>query len=67
MIVKRIQEGIYKIKDSKGTWIAMGGFATMNGKWTAYDSCTREDCKTINNWAIEFDTFKQLKEFAKNN
>jgi hypothetical protein len=67
MKVKRIQEGIYKIKDSKGTWIAMGGFATINGKWTAYDSSTREDCETINNWAIEFDTFKQLKQYAKNN
>ena len=67
MKVNKIQEGVYKIKDSKGIWIAVGGFATINGKWTAYEANTYEDCATINNWGVQFDTFKQLKEFAKNN
>jgi hypothetical protein len=67
MKVNKIQEGIYKVKDSKGTWIAMGGFATSNGKWTAYESTTRENCTTSNNWGVQFDTFKQLKQYAKNN
>jgi len=65
MIVNKIQKGVYKIKDSEGTWIAKGGFATVDGKWTAYDSNTYEDCTIFNNWGVRFDTFKQLKEFAK--
>ena len=66
MKVNKIRTGVYKIKDSKGTWIATGGYDTMNGKWTAFDASTREDCTTLNNWAVQFDTFKQLKQFANN-
>jgi len=65
MKVNKIQEGVYKIKDSKGTWIAVGGYATMNGKWTAYDCSTYDECTTLNNWGTQFDTFKQLKQYAK--
>ncbi len=68
MKVNKIQKGVYKIKNSKGTWIARGGFAaTVNGKWMAFDCNTYEDCSDFNNWGVQFDTFKQLKEFAKNN
>jgi hypothetical protein len=65
MTVKRIKEGIYKVEDSQGTWIATGGFATMNGKWVAHECNTYEECTTLNSWAVQFDTFKQLKQYAK--
>jgi len=67
MKVNKIRQGVYKIKDSKGTWIATGGYTGgYNGKWTAFDASTPEDCTTLNNWAVQFDTFKQLKQFANN-
>ena len=65
MKVIKIKEGVYKIKDSKGTWIATGGCATMNGKWTAYDCNTYDECTTLNNWGTQFNTFKQLKQYSK--
>ena len=65
MKVTRIREGIYKIVDSKGTWIAKGGFATVNNKWQAFECDREEDCSNENNWAVEFDTFKQLKKFSQ--
>ncbi len=64
MKVKKIHTGVYKVVDSS-TWIAKGGLATMNGKWTAYDCENHEDCLTENNWGIQFDTFKQLKEYVE--
>ena len=66
MIVNKIHKGVYKIKDSQGTWIARGGFAgTVSGKWMAFDCNTYEDCSDMNNWGVVFDTFKELKEYAK--
>ena len=65
MKVSRIQNGIYKITDSKGTWIAKGGMQTFSGKWTAYDCSDADSCSDMNNWGISFDTFKQLKKFSQ--
>ena len=66
MKVTKLKKGVYKVVDSKGTWIARGGFdGTDNGKWVANDCETLEDCNDNNSWAISFNTFKELKEYAK--
>jgi len=65
MRVNKIKEGVYKVKDSKGTWIAKGGLSTINGKWTAYECSFYDECSNLNNWGVQFDTFKQLKQYAK--
>jgi len=66
MKVTRLQRGVYKVDDKKGTWIARGGFeATANGKWVANDCKTREECNDCNSWAVQFDTFKQLKQYSQ--
>lgn len=65
MKVSKITEGVYKVTDKQGTWIAKGGFATSNNKWTAYDADNADDCSNENNWAVQFDTFKQLKKYAQ--
>lgn len=65
MKVTKIKEGVYKVTDSKGTWIARGGYATMNNKWVANECDKYEDCTDENSWAVQFDTFKQLKQYAQ--
>jgi len=65
MKVTKLREGVYKVTDSQGTWIATGGYATVNGKWTAYDTDNFIDCSVDNNWAVQFDTFKQLKKYSQ--
>jgi hypothetical protein len=67
MKVTKLKQGVYKVTDSQGVWIARGGAGTNNGKWTANECDKLEDCTTENNWAVEFKTFKQLKQFAQNN
>tara|TARA_R100000734_G_C3277449_1_gene71918 strand:+ start:269 stop:472 length:204 start_codon:yes stop_codon:yes gene_type:complete len=67
MKVEKIQEGVYRVTDSQGVWIAKGGYATANNKWTAFECNKVEDCSNENNWAVSFDTFKQLKQYAKIN
>tara|TARA_B100000963_G_C22640839_1_gene680449 strand:- start:1221 stop:1424 length:204 start_codon:yes stop_codon:yes gene_type:complete len=67
MKVTRIREGVYRVKDSEGTWIARGGSATVNGGWQAFDCINPEECSNENNWAVQFDTFKQLKDYSQNN
>ena len=44
MKVEKIQEGVYKVTDSQGVWIAKGGYATANNKWTAFECNKAEDC-----------------------
>jgi len=65
MKVTKIQEGIYKVVDSQGTWIAKGGYATIDGQWGAWDCDNHNDCTDLNNWAVSFKTFKQLKQFSQ--
>ena len=66
MKVTKLQKGVYKVEDSKGTWIARGGFdATDNGKWIANDCETLEERNDENSWAVSFDTFKQLKDYSQ--
>jgi len=65
MKVTKLQEGVYKVTDSQGTWIAKGGYATANGKWTAYECDNQDDCSNETNWAVQFDTFKQLKQYSQ--
>ena len=67
MKVTKLKEGVYRIKDSKGIFIVKGGFSTDNKKWIAFDCETLDKCSDKNNWGVSFDTFKQLKQFAKNN
>lgn len=67
MKVEKIQEGVYRVTDSQGVWIAKGGYATANNKWTAFECNKAEDCSNENNWAVSFDTFKQLKQYANSN
>lgn len=67
MYVNKLQKGVYKINDNKGTWIAKGGVATINGKWTAYEASDIDDCTTANNWGVQYDTFKELIKYAQNN
>ena len=65
MKVTKITNGIYKVTDSQGTWIAKGGEATVNGTWTAYECDNVDDCSINNNWAVQFKTFKQLKRYSQ--
>jgi len=65
MKVSKIQEGVYKITDNQGTWIAKGGYATANNKWTAYETDNADECSIKNNWGVQFDTFKQLKKYSQ--
>ena len=65
MKVTKITNGIYKVTDSQGTWIAKGGEATVNGTWTAYECDNADDCSINNNWAVQFKTFKQLKKYSQ--
>lgn len=64
--IERIQNGVYKVTDSEGVWIARGGYATMNGKWVAFDCEKFEDCSDLNSWGVQFNTFKELKDYAFN-
>ena len=65
MKVTKIKEGIYKVVDSQGTWIARGRYQTVSGLWTAFDCDNHLDCSDENNWGVEFKTFKQLKEYSQ--
>jgi hypothetical protein len=65
MKITKLYSGVYRVEDSKGTWVAAGGYATINGKWTAYDCSNRKDCTTVNNWGVQFNTFKDLKKFSQ--
>lgn len=65
MKVTKIQNGVYKVIDNQGTWIAKGGAQTMNGQWTAFDCSDVEECSNLNNWGVSFNTFKQLKNYAQ--
>jgi len=65
MKVTKIQQGVYKVVDSQGTWIAKGGCATVNGEWGAWDCDNYDDCTNSNSWAVSFKTFKQLKQFSQ--
>ena len=61
MKVKRIETGIYKVIDTKGTWIAR-----FSGTyWVAYDCDNQDDTNNDNNWGVSFKTFKQLKEYSQ--
>jgi len=64
MKVLKLQEGVYKVTDNQGTWIAVGGCASDNGKWMAYSADNFNGCSLENNWAVQFKTFKQLKEHS---
>ena len=65
MKVTRIRQGVYRVTDSDGTWIAKGGSATVNGTGQAFDCSNEDDCSNLNNWAVAFETFKQLKNYAQ--
>ena len=65
MKVTRIRQGVYRVKDSQGTWIARGGSVTVNGGWYAFDCNNPEDCSNENNWGVQFNTFKELKNYAQ--
>lgn len=65
MKVTKLGLGIYKVVDAKGTWIARGGEATVNGMWVANDCGNADDTTCENSWAVEFKTFKQLKSFSQ--
>ena len=59
MKVTKIKEGIYKVVDSQGTWIARGGYQTESKLWTAFDCESHLDCSDLNNLGVDFKTFKQ--------
>ena len=65
MKVTKISKGIYKVVDSKGTWIARGAEATGNGMWVANDCDNIDDLSDRNNWAVAFKTFAELKKYAQ--
>ena len=65
MKVSKLKEGVYKVTDKQGTWIAKGGYATDNNRWVAYDCSDIYECSDNNNWAVSFKTFKQLKAYSQ--
>ena len=65
MKTKKIQSGVYRITDNEGTWIAKGGIATMNGKWTAYECAEIKDCSDMNNWGVQFNKLSELKAWSE--
>jgi len=65
MKITKLSKGTYKVLDAKGTWIARGGEATVNGMWTANDCENVDDLSSENNWAVEFKTFAQLKRYSQ--
>ena len=65
MKVTKISEGIYKVVDAEGTWIARGGVATMNGMWVANDCDNINNASCDNSWAVQFKTFAQLKKYSQ--
>lgn len=65
MKVTKLSQGIYKIVDAQGTWIAKGGNQTVSGDWTAYDCEDKFDCSDENNWGVGFKTFKELKNYSQ--
>jgi len=66
MTVTKIKEGVYKVVDAQGTWIAKRVYATDSNKayWSAWDCESPEDTTNENSWAVSFPTFKALKQFA---
>jgi hypothetical protein len=66
MKVTKLRTGVYKVEGLGDTFIIRGGEATNSHKWIA-NSCTKEeDCADDNNWAVQFDTKKELLNYAKN-
>ena len=66
MKVTRIKEGIYKVVDTQGSWIAKRIYSTDSKKfyWAAWECETAEETTDDNSWAVAFPTFKALKEYA---
>ena len=67
MTIKRISEGVYKVTDSKGTWIAKKVLATNSAKihWCGWECEDANETSCANSWAVAFPTFKALKEFSQ--
>ena len=65
MKVTKLTIGTYKVVDAKGTWIARGGEATVNGMWVANECDNADDTSCENSWAVEFKTFAQLKKYSQ--
>ena len=66
MKVTRITEGVYKVVDAQGTWIAKRVFATDSNKsyWGAWDCENPQETTNENSWAVAYPTFKALKQYA---
>ena len=67
MKVTRIKKGVYKVVDSKGTWIAREVFSTNSSKthWCGWNCEDNQDTSCENSWAVAFPTFKSLKEYSQ--
>ena len=65
MKVTKLREGVYRVTDSKGTWIAKGGYSTNDNKWGAWDATSEDEVSNDTNWGVTFDTFKQLKKYSQ--
>ena len=65
MKVTKLREGVYKVTDSKGTWIAKGGYSTLNNKWGGWDATSEDEVSNETNWGVTFNTFKELKKYSQ--
>ena len=68
MIVSKIREGVYKVTDEKGVWMAMRIFASDSNKsyWCGWECDDENKTSDSNSWGVNFPTFKALKEFSNN-
>lgn len=67
MKVTRIREGVYRVTDSQGTWIAKRTFSSNSNKsyWCGWACENEHETNDYNSWAVAFPTFKLLKQFSQ--
>ena len=65
MKVTKIAKGLYKVVDSKGTWLAMGPNRSEGNYWIGYECDNESDCSNDTNWGVGFKTFAQLKRYSQ--